>query len=249
MPENKGGPARHVIHKLVGGQRLIPILYEDDQCVAFDKPPGLLVTPADGRATTTLTDIVNKQYASDPKPSSNPSAEQNFRYHPCHRLDKDTSGVILYAKGKRSQQMFMDMFNEKKVKKFYTAFVHGRMLREQGEIKSQIRDHYQEKFAQHSSGKLAVTRYKVIEKRKEFSVVDVMPVTGRTNQIRIHFVELKHPLVGEDKYAFRKDFPLRFKRTALHARELEWYHPVLKKNVKAVSELPEDMERFLSTHQ
>jgi 23S rRNA pseudouridine1911/1915/1917 synthase len=238
MPENKGG------------QRLIPVLYEDNQCVVFDKPPGLLVTPADDRATTTLTDIVNEQYATQLKSSSNSSsADLSFRFHPCHRLDKDTSGVILYAKGKRNQQMFMDVFNQAKVKKFYTAFVHGRLPSDQGEIKSAIRDHYQEKFAKHSSPKMAVTRYRVKEKRKEFSIVDVMPLTGRTNQIRIHFADMKHPLVGEDKYAFRKDFVLKFKRTALHARELQWYHPVLKKTVNAAADLPEDMVRFLSNHQ
>jgi 23S rRNA pseudouridine1911/1915/1917 synthase len=236
MPENKGG------------QRLIPILYEDDQCVVFDKPPGLLVTPAETRATTTLTDIVNEQYANQPPSSSKPASDP-FRFHPCHRLDRDTSGAILYAKGKRNQQMFMDVFNQSKVKKFYTAFVHGRLPREAGEIKSAIRDHYQEKFAKHSSAKTAVTRYRVMDKRKEFSVIDVMPLTGRTNQIRIHFAEMKHPLVGEDKYAFRREFPLKFKRTALHARELQWYHPVLKKTVIASSDLPDDMARFLLTHQ
>jgi 23S rRNA pseudouridine1911/1915/1917 synthase len=235
MPENKGG------------QRLIRILYEDDQCVAFDKPPGLLVTPADDRAHTTLTDIVNEQYASQPQSSSNSSVE--FRFHPCHRLDRDTSGVILYAKGKRHQQMFMGVFNQHKVKKFYTAFVHGRLPNDKGEIRSAIRDHYQEKFAKRSAAKMAVTRYRVMEKRKDYSVLDVEPVTGRTNQIRIHLTELKHPVVGEDKYAFRKDFPLRFKRTALHARQLQWYHPVLKKNVSASSDLPDDMARFLLTHQ
>ncbi len=231
---------------LRSGQRPIPILYEDDVCIAFDKPPGLLVTPADGKSTTTLTDIVNEQYATPQ--SSLHTNDQQFRLHPCHRLDKDTSGVILYAKGKKNQKIFMDVFNQKKVQKHYTAFVHGRLDKPQGEIRSAIQDFYQKKFASRSSGKSALTRYRVVEARRAFSVVDVLPVTGRTNQIRIHFVQLKHPLVGEDKYAFRKDFPLKFKRTALHARELQWYHPVLKKNVSVVSELPEDMTRFLSNH-
>ncbi len=237
MPENKGG------------QRLIPILYEDDQCAVFDKPPGLLVTPAESGATTTLTDIVNKQYTSQSKPSVTSSFADPFRFHPCHRLDRDTSGVILYAKGKRNQQMLMDIFHQQKVKKFYTAFIHGCLPRDHGEIKSEIRDHYQEKFARHSAGKFALTRYRVTQKHKEFSVLEVMPVTGRTNQIRIHFAEAKHPLVGEDKYAFRREFSLKFKRTALHARELQWYHPVLKKTVNASSDLPEDMLRFLSNNK
>ena len=229
-----------------GGQHQIPILYEDQVCIAFDKPPGLLVVPAESKNTTTLTDIVNEQFSAQ-HTSSKDNPEQ-FYLHPCHRLDKDTSGVILYAKGKRNQQLFMDVFNQKKVRKFYTAFVHGHLDRKEGEIRGEIKDFYQEKFAKHSSGKPALTRYRVLESRKAFSIVDVMPVTGRTNQIRIHFVQLKHPLVGEDKYAFRKDFELRFKRTALHARELEWYHPLLKKNVTAVAELPDDMVRFLSKH-
>ena len=229
-----------------GGQHQIPILYEDQVCVAFDKPPGLLVVPAEDKNTTTLTDIVNEQFSAQ-LASSEENPEQ-FHLHPCHRLDRDTSGVILYAKGKRNQKIFMDVFKEQKVRKSYTAFVHGHLDRKEGEIRGQIKDFYQKKFAKHSSGKPALTRYRVLESRKEFSIVDVMPVTGRTNQIRIHLVQLKHPLVGEDKYAFRKDFELRFKRTALHARELEWYHPLAKKNVKAVAALPDDMARFLSNH-
>ena len=98
------------------------------------------------------------------------------------------------------------------------------------------------------ASKPALTRYRVLESRKNFCVIDVMPVTGRTNQIRIHFAQLKHPLVGEDKYAFRKDFELKFKRTALHARELEWYHPLVKKNIKVTAPVPDDMNRFLASH-
>ncbi len=229
-----------------GGQHPIPVLYEDEVCIVFDKPPGLLTVPAEGKQTTTLTDIVNEQFSAQ-HVSSSQNPEQ-FHLHPCHRLDKDTSGVILYAKGKRNQKMFMDVFNQKKVKKVYTAFVHGHLEKKEGEIRGLVKDLYQDKFARRSPGKPALTRYKVVEPRKAYTVVDVMPVTGRTNQIRIHFVQLKHPLVGEDKYAFRKDFPLRFKRTALHARELQWYHPLLKKNVTVTADLPQDMARFLAAH-
>ncbi len=229
------------------GRQQIPIIYEDQVCVAFDKPPGLLVVPADDQKTTTLTDIVNKQFASRNSVPELQNPEQ-YRLHPCHRLDRDTSGVILYAKGKIHQKMFMEVFNQKKVVKHYTAFVHGCLNKKSGEIRSQIKDFYQKKFAEHSMGKPAITQYKVIEIRKDFSIVDVVPVTGRTNQIRIHFAQIKHPLVGEDRYAFRKDFLLKFKRTGLHARELEWYHPLLKKNVKASAELPADMTKFIVSH-
>ena len=229
-----------------GGQHPIPILYEDEVCIVFDKPPGLLVVPAEGKHTTTLTDIVNEQFSIQTAASQ--ENQEQFHLHPCHRLDRDTSGVILYAKGKRNQKILMDIFNQKKVNKHYTAFVHGHLEKKIGEIRGQIKDFYQKKFAQHSSGKPALTRYRVLESRKNFSVVDVMPATGRTNQIRIHFAQLKHPLVGEDKYAFRKDFELKFKRTALHARELEWYHPLVKKNIKVTAPVPDDMNRFLASH-
>lgn len=235
MPENSGG------------RNPIPILYEDQVCVVFNKPSGLLVIPSSqGKSITTLTDIVNEQY---PKGRSGGAVEMGeFRLHPCHRLDRDTSGVILYAKGKKNQKIVMDLFNQRKVDKNYTAFVHGILAKRSGEIRGEIKDQYQMKFAARSPGKPALTRYKVLDVQRNYSVVDVMPVTGRTNQIRIHFAQLKHPLVGEDKYAFRKDFDLKFKRTALHARELRWYHPLTGKAVHVEAPLPDDMRRFLSTH-
>ena len=93
---------------------------------------------------------------------------------------------------------------------------------------------------------MAVTRYKIIEIRRGFTVVEVHPVTGRTNQIRIQFSEIGHPLVGERKYAFGKDFQLKFRRTALHAGSLSFKHPVFKNKIKIQSPLPEDMEQFRS---
>ncbi len=92
----------------------------------------------------------------------------------------------------------------------------------------------------------ALTHYRVRDYHKNFTVVDVVPITGRTNQIRIHFAKIGHPLVGEDKYAFRKDFELRFRRTALHAARLEWPHPVTGKMLVAEAPLPEDMMKFLN---
>ncbi|MBL8013771.1 MAG: RluA family pseudouridine synthase [Candidatus Omnitrophica bacterium] len=233
MPEN------------LGGRNPIPIVYEDPIAIVFNKPPGLLVIPAENRKVTTLTDIVNKQYLQR---SIQGGGQASARLHPCHRLDRDTSGVILYAKGKRNQKSLMELFNQKKVLKHYTAFVHGRLSRHIGEIRSEIKDYYQNKFAAFSFGKSALTRYKVLEFRKNFSVVDVMPVTGRTNQIRIHFAHIKHPLVGEDRYAFRKDFILKFKRIALHARELQWPNPLSRKDITVTASLPDDMQRFLNTH-
>jgi len=214
---------------------MLKILYEDDRYIAFDKPAGLLVIPSPKMEKNTLMDIVNRQSAADKKEG---------RFHPCHRLDRDTSGVILFAKGKNNQQTMMDAFKRHKTQKIYIAFVHGRLKDRAGEIKSFIKDFDQRRFNRHSHPKMSITRYKVLEAKKDFSVLEVSPLTGRTNQIRIQFSEIGHPLLGERKYAFGKDFVLKFRRTALHARSLKWFDPVLKKEIKVESPLPEDMKQL-----
>lgn len=220
-----------------GPYKPIVVLYEDDEYIAFNKPSGLLVIPTPRREKHTLMAIVNEQHVS---------SGNEGKLHPCHRLDRDTSGVILFAKGKRSQQRMMGEFKERKVEKKYLAFVQGKLKRPQGQLKSAIRDFNQRKFAKDSAAKWAVTGYKVIEVKRDYSVVEVYPVSGRTNQIRIQFSEIGHPLVGEDKYAFRKDFALRFKRTALHALSLAWLSPKRKTKITVTAPLSKDMEAFLA---
>lgn len=214
----------------------VPVLYEDAACVVFDKPSGLLTIPTDKNEEHTLVTLVNTQQ------------DAGGSLHPAHRLDRDTSGVILFAKGKANQQTLMQAFKEKRVHKQYIAFAHGHVKPVEGKIRIPIKDLYQRKFQRHAPAQSALTHYKVREYHKDFTVVDVMPVTGRTNQIRIHFAKIGHPLVGEDKYAFRKDFVLRFRRTALHAARLEWPHPLTGKMVAVQSPLPQDMEKFLREH-
>ena len=143
----------------------------------------------------------------------------------------------------------MQAFKEKRVHKTYIAFVHGRVQRMEGKIRIPVKDLYQRKFQRQKPAQSALTLYRVQVYHKQFTVVEVMPVTGRTNQIRIHFAKIGHPLVGEDKYAFRKDFELRFRRTALHAAKLEWPHPVTGKMLIAQAEMPDDMKKFLQTYE
>src|SRR3989338_4724532 len=218
-------------------QRPIPILYKDDCYLVVDKPAGLLVVPTPQKEKNTLTDIVNAQCRTP----------QQERIYPCHRLDRETSGVIIYAKGQRNQELLAEQFKHGRISKKYIAFVQGKLKNPAGEIKSYIRDREQERFQRDAPAKFAITRYKVLEVRRRFSIVEVNPVTGRTNQIRIHFSEIKHPLVGERQYAFGKDFELKFRRTALHASEVEFINPVSRKKVSVTSSLPEDMESFWSS--
>lgn len=205
----------------------IGIAYEDDCLVIVDKPSGLLVIPTPKNERRTLTSILNAGLEKKGRP---------YRLHPCHRLDRETSGLIIYAKGKAAQKKMMQEFRYKKIKKIYIAFVQGKLHSKQGEIKSPI------------EAETAITRYKVIEERKNFSVIQVNPLTGRTNQIRIHFKRINHPIVGESKFAFRKDYKLRAKRLCLHAKELEFAHPVTSEPVHVSIPLAEDLEHFLENH-
>jgi 23S rRNA pseudouridine1911/1915/1917 synthase len=217
----------------------IPVLYEDENCLVFNKPSGLLVIPTDKNEHHTLVNIVNQQTL----PVAG-QAEQGHLY-PAHRLDRDTSGVILFAKGKDCQQKLMQFFKDKQVHKTYIAFVHGRVIEARGKIRIPVKDFHQRKFARHLPAQSALTYYEVESYYKNFTVVRVMPITGRTNQIRIHFTKIGHPLVGEDKYAFRRDFALRFRRTALHALRLEWPRMTGEGMIKVEAPLAADMADFL----
>lgn len=203
----------------------IPILYEDDWLMIVDKPSGLIVIPTPKKEKRTLTSILN-DYAKD----------KNLAYglHPCHRLDRETSGLIIYAKGKSLQKKMMDAFKQKAIKKAYVAFLQGALPSNNGVIKNRI------------EGRSAVTEYRVIQSNRDFSVVEAFPLTGRTNQLRIHFKQIGHPVVGETKFAFRRDFSLGAKRLCLHASRLEFMHPVTKEKISLSCELPVYLKEFLS---
>ncbi len=194
----------------------IPIIYEDAWLLVADKPSGLLTVPTPKNEARTLTSILN--------------------LYPCHRLDRQTSGLIIYAKAKEVEKKIMDEFRQRKVKKTYTAFVQGNPYPGQGEIKNRI------------AGLSAVTRYKVIAKKEGFAIVEINPLTGRTNQIRIHFKQIGHPVLGEDKFAFRRDFKIKAKRLCLHAAKIEFTHPVTGKLLQLNSDLPKDLKDFLAQH-
>ncbi len=206
----------------------IPIVFEDDWLLVVNKPAGLLSVPTPRNESRTLTSILN-QDAQD--------RGLKHRLYPCHRLDRETSGLVIYAKTKGIEAKMADVFRNREVSKKYIAFVHGKLAHPQGTIASAI------------EGKSAVTNYKVIQQKSNYGVVEVSPVTGRTNQVRIHFKSIQHPLVGEDKFVFRKDFALRFKRTCLHAQELKFNHPVTQKHLCLRVDLPLDLQKFLEGHE
>jgi RluA family pseudouridine synthase len=194
----------------------IPIVYEDDGLLVVEKPSGLLTVPTPKNEQRTLTSILG--------------------LYPCHRLDRNTSGLIIYAKTKALQQKMADEFRQRKVNKVYVAFINGLPLKGEGIIENKI------------EGMFAKTQYRVVERRNGFAVVQVRPFTGRTNQIRIHFKSIGHPILGEDKFAFRKDFKIKAKRLMLHASRLEFKHPLSEKIMVIDSEIPQAMKDFLKEH-
>jgi len=206
------------------------IIYEDEWLMVVDKPSGMLVIPTPKKETNTLTDLLNQELDSR-------NVEVNA--YPCHRLDRETSGLIIYAKGKSMQSRMMEEFKKRVVRKTYVAFVQGRIKKNFDIIKGCIYNRNK------GRKETAITKYKVLETKRDFSVLEVEPITGRTNQIRIQFKEIGHPLVGESVYAFRKDFKLRFRRVALHATAIEFVHPVTGNRMQFTSPLPEDMENFI----
>ncbi|MDO8602229.1 MAG: RluA family pseudouridine synthase [Candidatus Omnitrophota bacterium] len=207
------------------------IVYEDDHIFIINKPSGVLVVPTPKGETNTLTDLLNQEM-------DRRGASANA--YPCHRIDRETSGLIIYAKSKPVQQAMMEQFKKHLVKKTYIAFVHGVVRKNSDTLSGNVYNKKRRKT------ELMITKYRVIERRKDFTILEVEPFTGRTNQIRIHFKGLGHPLVGESVYAFRKDFKLRFKRTALHAKALEFIHPVT--GIKMHFDLPlaDDMVNFMT---
>ncbi|OGX22997.1 MAG: hypothetical protein A3K54_04205 [Omnitrophica WOR_2 bacterium RBG_13_44_8] len=205
----------------------IPVVYEDDWLLALNKPSGLLTIPTPKKEARTLTSILN----ADLKEKG-----LAYRLYPCHRLDRETSGLIVYAKGKSAQKKMALLFRQKQIKKTYLAFVQGLISHNQGEIRIPV------------EGLSAITRYQVIQRKKDFTVLEVTPYTGRTNQIRIHLKGIGHPIVGETKYAFRRDFKLKARRLCLHAEKLEFIHPVTKKAIALAVGLPYDLKDFLHKH-
>jgi 23S rRNA pseudouridine1911/1915/1917 synthase len=206
---------------------MVPIIYEDDWLVIVDKPAGLLTIPTPKNERCTVTNILNEDLKS---------RGLAYRLHPCHRLDRETSGLIIYAKGKSFQKKMMALFKEHKIKKSYIAFVQGRIEQDKGSIRKPI------------EAQAAVTHFKVLERRSKFSIVEVHPETGRKNQIRIHFKAIGHTLVGETKFAFRKDYALQAKRVCLHANTIEFKHPLLGERVYVKSDLARDMKKILEKY-
>ncbi len=235
----------------------IPILYEDKDVVVINKPAGIIVHP-DGRTKgKTLVDWILKKYPST-KNVGEPVVLSNgakiLRPGIVHRIDKNTTGILIIAKNKKSYEFLKEQFKERKVHKVYQAFVYGDLKEDRGMIDRPMgrspHDFRKWSAQRGARGEMreATTYFKVLKRTDGITFIEAIPKTGRTHQIRVHFKSLDHPVLMDDLYAsdfyLKKRGQLGFKRTALHARELEINLPS-GKLLKIVAPYPEDFEKAL----
>lgn len=231
--------------KAIDGSAL-KILFEDDWLMAVDKPSGMAVHPGSGITDGTLVDYV-KAYLG------NKATRNDFTASPAHRLDRDTSGVILVAKRRPAMVHFTHVFTYGKARKRYLTLVKGKMPRPKGTIDLPLSEHQQTAESKARRGvnmQEALTRYSVVQQTSQCAFLECAIETGRTHQIRRHLVAIGHPVAGDKKYgdfSFNRDVKTRWglERLFLHAQRLEFPHPADGRSVVLESPLPDSLKDVL----
>jgi len=236
----------------------IPILFESDDYIVINKPSGLVVH-ADGRtAEESVASWVAERHpemSEVGEPLTLANGEVINRPGIVHRLDRETSGVLILAKNQNAFLHLKQQFQDRQVNKKYHTFVHGNLKEDEGEINRPIgkssKDFRRWSAQPGARGELreASTLYRVLGRAEGLTFVEVEPKTGRTHQIRVHFKAIHHPVVGDKLYAENQPGKLGFKRTALHAREITFLD-VSGKSVTVEAPYPIDflnaIEKFKS---
>ncbi|MFZ3020150.1 MAG: RluA family pseudouridine synthase [Minisyncoccia bacterium] len=206
-------------------------IYEDDDVVAINKPAGLLVHADGVSKEKTVTDWVMENYPDIldvGEEETLKNGEIIKRPGIVHRLDKDTSGILLICKTKESHGYFKKMFQDKSVKKEYHALVYGTIKGDEGTIDKPIGRHpadFRRRLAEEGArGEMrpAITKYEVIMRKKDASFIHAFPLTGRTHQIRVHLKSINHPVVCDPLYAPKQLCLYGLERLALHAYKITW---------------------------
>ena len=228
----------------------LDIVYEDDTLVVVNKPAGLVVHPAAGTPSGTLANALAYHFQKLPGTNVRPGI--------VHRLDRDTSGLMVVAKTEAALENLSDQFRDRTVYKSYVALVHGRVLSNTGKIDQPLaRDRSNRtRMAVVRGGRNALTLYRVRQAFDRFTLLDVELKTGRTHQIRVHLAWLKHPVVADETYGGGRDNTIRdprlrariraLNRQFLHAEKLGFKHPQTGEFVKFESPLPPELEDLLT---
>jgi len=217
----------------------LTVIYQDEDVIVVDKPPGLTVHPAPGHPAGTL---VNALLALDPELAG---VGDKLRPGIVHRLDRDTSGLLVVARNERARAGLTRQLKQREVSKTYLALVQGVPKPPQGTIEAPIGRHprNRKKMAVVAGGREAETRYRVREEIDGFALLEVEPVTGRTHQIRVHLAAIGHPVVGDATYGKRSEI---VGRQFLHAWRLAFDLPSSGRRVEFESPLPADLRAALA---
>jgi 23S rRNA pseudouridine1911/1915/1917 synthase len=241
----------------------VEILYEDSDLVVVNKPAGMVVHPAYGNYRQTLVNALAFHF--NPEREGQPVKKNSIRPGLVHRLDKNTSGVMVIAKNETTMAHLASQFYHRTIKRHYTALVWGYVEQEQGTICGHIgrcqSDRKKMKvYPDGSAGKPAITHYRVVERFRYTTLIECMLQTGRTHQIRVHLQSVGHPVFGDPDYggnkivkgnatgSYRQFIEKCFAilpRQALHARSLAFIHPATSKEMYFESPLPDDFKEVI----
>jgi RluA family pseudouridine synthase len=214
----------------------ITILYEDSDLIAVDKAPGLLTVASPEVRYETAEAFLNTYLGA---------RHGEARVHVVHRLDRDTSGVLVFAKNGDMRDRLQTLFAAHDIERIYVAVVHGKLEEPSGTFHSFLAEDKELRVksvagggqGKQVQGKEAITHYRTIASGRRFSMLEVTLETGRRNQIRVHLAEAGHPIVGDNMYGKGREDPLG--RLALHARHLAFIHPRTRKRLEVTMPIPE----------
>lgn len=242
------------VHEVLPENIPLSVVYQDDYMIVLNKPPGLVVHPAPGNYAGTLVNALLFHYGSLPAPRNRDQDEEGReqdRAGIVHRLDKDTSGVMVVARTPEALSALSAQFKARVVQKKYAALVAGVIKKGSGSIEAPIGRHVKErkKISVHTaSPREAITLWRVRERFKDATLLEVEIKTGRTHQIRVHMAHAGHPVLGDRTYGgakVAKSGSLSIDRQMLHAESLSLLHPVTGHPMTFIAPLPADMEAVI----
>lgn len=219
----------------------LDVIYEDDDIIVINKPKGLVVHPGNGNPDGTLVNAI-LELCKD----SLSGIGGEIRPGIVHRLDKDTSGLLIVAKNDTAHVKISEQIKNRQVKKTYIALVRGIVKEQEATINMPIgrSDKDRKKMSVKKNGKEALTHFRVLERYEGYTLLEVKIETGRTHQIRVHLSHIGFPVVGDETYSNGKN-PFGVKGQLLHAQKLEFKHPVTNKDISLEAEIPQEFKNVI----